>query len=34
MIRSFKEKLSKSIDDGSVKKGFPADLVRRARNCF
>ncbi|MEH0294265.1 type II toxin-antitoxin system RelE/ParE family toxin [Agrobacterium sp. CCNWLW71] len=28
MIRSFKNKLAASIDDGSVKKGFPADLVR------
>ncbi len=31
MIRSFKDKLTESIADGSVKKGFPADLVRRAQ---
>ena len=31
MIRSYKDKLSQSIADGSVRKGFPADLVRRAQ---
>ena len=30
MIRSFKGKFSQSVADGSVKKGFPADLLRRA----
>ncbi|MGP4688185.1 type II toxin-antitoxin system RelE/ParE family toxin [Agrobacterium pusense] len=34
MIRSFKNKLTASIDDGSVKKGFPADLVRRAQQLL
>jgi proteic killer suppression protein len=34
MIRSFKDKLTRSIDDGSVKKGFPADLVRRAQQLL
>lgn len=34
MIRSFKNKLTESIDDGSVKKGFPADLVRRAQQLL
>jgi proteic killer suppression protein len=34
MIRSFKDKLTASIDDGSVKKGFPADLVRRAQQLL
>ena len=31
MILSFRDKLTRSIDDGSVRKGFPADLVRRAQ---
>jgi toxin HigB-1 len=31
VIRSYKDKLSQSIADGSVRKGFPADLVRRAQ---
>lgn len=30
MIRSFRDKLTQAIDDGSVRKGFPADLLRRA----
>ncbi|NSY51959.1 type II toxin-antitoxin system RelE/ParE family toxin (plasmid) [Agrobacterium tumefaciens] len=34
MIRSFKNRLTSSIDDGSVKKGFPADLVRRAQQLL
>lgn len=34
MIRSFKNKLTASIDDGSVKKVFPADLVRRAQQLL
>ncbi|MBO0133978.1 type II toxin-antitoxin system RelE/ParE family toxin [Agrobacterium burrii] len=34
MIRSFKNKLTASIDDGSVKKGFPADLIRRAQQLL
>jgi toxin HigB-1 len=31
MILSFKDKLTESIDSGSVHKGFPPDLVRRAQ---
>ena len=31
MIRSDKDKLSQSIADGSIRKGFPADLVRRTQ---
>lgn len=31
MIRSFKNKLTRSVEDGSVAKGFPPDLVRRAQ---
>ena len=31
MIRSFKDKRTESVADGSVIKGFPADLVRRAQ---
>ena len=31
MICSYKDKLTESIAEGSVKKGFPADLVRRAQ---
>lgn len=34
MIRSFRDKLTRSIDDGSVRKGFPADLVRRAQQLL
>lgn len=34
MIRSFKDKLTQSIDDGTVRKGFPADLVRRAQQLL
>jgi proteic killer suppression protein len=34
VIRSFKDKLTRSIEDGSVKKGFPADLVRRAQQLL
>ncbi|WP_275789287.1 type II toxin-antitoxin system RelE/ParE family toxin [Pararhizobium gei] len=34
MIRSFKDKLSRSIADGTVKKGFPADLVRKAQQLL
>ncbi|MBP1859499.1 type II toxin-antitoxin system RelE/ParE family toxin [Rhizobium herbae] len=34
MIRSFKGKLSASVADGSVKKGFPIDLVRRAQQLL
>ncbi|WEZ84209.1 type II toxin-antitoxin system RelE/ParE family toxin [Rhizobium sp. 32-5/1] len=34
MIRSFKDKLSLSVANGSVKKGFPADLVRRAQQLL
>ncbi|TDK39054.1 type II toxin-antitoxin system RelE/ParE family toxin [Rhizobium deserti] len=31
MIRSFKNKLTGLIASGSVRKGFPAELVRRAQ---
>lgn len=31
MIQSYKDKLTASIADGSVRKGFPGDLVRRAQ---
>lgn len=31
MIRSFKDKLTQSVADGSVRKGFPSELVRRAQ---
>ena len=31
MIQSFKDKLTQSVDDGTVGKGFPADLLRRAQ---
>ncbi len=34
MIRSFKDKLSRSVAEGTVKKGFPADLVRRAQQLI
>ncbi len=34
MIRSFKNKLTASIDDGSVKKGFPSDMLRRAQQLL
>lgn len=34
MIRSFKDRLTRSIDDGSVRKGFPADLIRRAQQLL
>jgi toxin HigB-1 len=34
MILSFKDKLTESIDNGSVRKGFPADLVRRAQQVL
>ena len=31
MIRTFRDALTRSIADGSVNKGFPPDLVRRAQ---
>lgn len=34
MILSFKDKLTESIDNGSVRKGFPSDLVRRAQQLL
>lgn len=34
MICSFKNKLTASIDDGSVKKGFPSDMLRRAQQLL
>ncbi|WP_105429023.1 MULTISPECIES: type II toxin-antitoxin system RelE/ParE family toxin [Neorhizobium] len=34
MIRSYKDKLTRSIDDGTVRKGFPPDLVRRAQQLL
>jgi proteic killer suppression protein len=34
MILSFKDKLTESIDNGSVRKGFPPELVRRAQQLL
>ncbi|HMF67683.1 MAG TPA: type II toxin-antitoxin system RelE/ParE family toxin [Phyllobacterium sp.] len=34
MICSFKDRLTRTIDDGSVKKGFPPDLIRRAQQLL
>lgn len=34
MIRSFRDKLTASIDDGSVRKGFPSELVRRTQQML
>lgn len=34
MIRSFRDKLTASIADGSVRKGFPDDLVRRSQQIL
>jgi toxin HigB-1 len=34
MIVSYKNKLTEAIADGSVRKGFPADLVRRAQQLL
>ena len=34
MIRSFRDKLTRSVDDGTVRKGFPADLLRRAQQLL
>jgi proteic killer suppression protein len=34
MILSFKDKLTESIDNGSVGKGFPSELVRRAQQVL
>ncbi|WP_276118964.1 type II toxin-antitoxin system RelE/ParE family toxin [Pararhizobium qamdonense] len=34
MIRSFKGKISAALADGSMKKGFPTDLVRRAQQLL
>lgn len=34
MIRSYKDKLTEAIANGSVKKGFPPDLVRRAQQLL
>jgi proteic killer suppression protein len=34
MIRSFRDKLTASIADGSVRKGFPDDLVRRSQQLL
>lgn len=31
MIRSYRGKLTEAVAEGTVKKGFPADLVRRAQ---
>ncbi|HMQ58863.1 MAG TPA: type II toxin-antitoxin system RelE/ParE family toxin, partial [Rhizobiaceae bacterium] len=31
MIRSFRDQRTRSINDGTVRKGFPVDLVRRAQ---
>lgn len=34
MIRSFKGKLIESVADGSVRKGFPSELVRRTQQLL
>jgi len=34
MIRSFRGKLVEMVADGSVKKGFPPELVRRAQQLL
>ncbi len=34
MIRSFRDKLTASIADGSVRNGFPDDLVRRSQQLL
>ena len=34
MIRSFADSLTQTVADGSVRKGFPADLVRRAQQLL
>jgi toxin HigB-1 len=34
MIVGYKNKLTEAIADGSVRKGFPADLVRRAQQLL
>ena len=34
MIRTFKDALTRSIADGTIKKGFPPDLVRRAQQLL
>ena len=34
LILSFKDKLTQAVDDGSIKKGFPADLLRRAQQLL
>jgi toxin HigB-1 len=34
MIVGYKSKVTEAIADGSVRKGFPADLVRRAQQLL
>ncbi len=34
MIRSYKDKLTRSIDDGTVSKAFPSDIIRRAQQLL
>ena len=34
MIRSYKDKLTIAVANGSVRKGFPADVVRRAQQLL
>ena len=34
MIVSFKDKLTESVDNGTVGKGFPSELVRRAQQLL
>ncbi|MCQ4631922.1 type II toxin-antitoxin system RelE/ParE family toxin [Shinella sp. CPCC 100929] len=34
MIRSYRGKLVESVADGTVKKGFPPELVRRAQQLL
>ena len=34
MIRSFRDKLTRSVADGTVRKGFPEDLIRRTQQLL
>lgn len=34
MIRSFRDKLTQSVADGTVRKGFPEGLMRRAQQLL
>jgi proteic killer suppression protein len=34
MIRSFRDKRTEAVDAGTIRKGFPAELVRRAQQLL